>query len=104
MPLVGLADSRRQGINKKGADFMIKKLRTAVDHGNRNFVTDLLASIRERGVDTKSAYVIFIGGGAALLKRILEKADRLERHFFIEDLCANAKGYDILYRMNHDGM
>lgn len=69
-----------------------------------NFVTDLLASIRERSVDTKSTYVIFIGGGAALLKRILEKADRLERYLFIEDICANAKGYDILYRMNNDGM
>lgn len=65
----------------------------------QDFVTDLLNSIRERGIDTKSAYTIFIGGGAVLLKRFLEKADRLGRYMFIEDLKANAIGYDLLYQM-----
>ncbi len=69
----------------------------------QDFVTDLLNSIRERGVDTKSAYTIFIGGGATLLKRFLEKSDRLGKYQFIEDLKSNAKGYDFLYRMFENG-
>lgn len=67
------------------------------------FVTDLLNSIRERGVDTKSTYTVFIGGGAILLKGFLEKAERLGKYMFIEDLKANAKGYDILYQMYENG-
>lgn len=65
----------------------------------QDFVTDLLNSIRERGIDTKSTYTIFIGGGAVLQKRFLEKAERLGRYMFLEDLKANAIGYDLLYQM-----
>lgn len=65
----------------------------------QNFVTDLLNSIRERGVDIKSTYVIFIGGGSILLRRFLEKAERLGRYTFLDDLKANAEGYDILYQL-----
>ena len=71
----------------------------AVENMVQDYVTDLLNSIRERGVDTKSAYTVFIGGGSILLRRFLEKSDRLGRYLFIDDLCANAKGYDLLYRM-----
>lgn len=69
----------------------------------QEFVTDLLNSIRERGVDTRTAYTVFIGGGASLLKCFLEKSERLGKHTFIDDLCANAKGYDILYRLTQNG-
>lgn len=65
----------------------------------QDFVTDFLSSIRERGIDTRSTYTVFIGGGAALLKKLIEKSDRLGRYMFIEDICANAKGYDKLYQM-----
>ena len=37
-----------------------------VENTVQAFVTDLLNSIRERGVDTKSTYTVFIGGGAVL--------------------------------------
>ena len=69
----------------------------------QDFVTDLLNSIRERGIDTKISYTVFIGGGAVLLKQFLEKSDRLGKYLFIEDLKANAKGYDLLYRAYENG-
>ena len=69
----------------------------------QDFVTDLLNSIRERGVDTKSSYTVFIGGGAVLLKQFLEKSGRLGKYRFIEDLKANARGYDLLYRAYENG-
>ena len=68
-----------------------------------DFVTDLLNSIRERGIDTKTSYTVFIGGGAVLLKQFLEKSDRLGKYLFIEDLKANARGYDLLYRAYKNG-
>ena len=65
----------------------------------QDFVTDLLNSIRERGIDPKTTFVIFIGGGALILKCFLEKVDRLGKFLFIEDPKANAKGYGILYQV-----
>lgn len=69
----------------------------------QDFVTDLLNSIRERGIDTKTSYTVFIGGGAVLLKQFLERSDRLGKYLFIEDLKANARGYDLLYRAYENG-
>ena len=69
----------------------------------QDFVTDLLNSIRERGIDTKSSYTVFIGGGSVLLKRFLERSDRLGKYLFIEDLKANARGCDLLYRAYENG-
>ena len=74
----------------------------AVETMVQNFVTDLLNSIRERGIDTKSTYTVFIG--AVLLERFLEQADRLGKHTFIRDMKANADGYDLLYRMTQAGV
>lgn len=65
----------------------------------QDFVKDLLNSIRERGIDTKAAYTVFIGGGAKLLSHFLEQSDRLGKYTFIEDISANAKGYDRLFAM-----
>lgn len=65
----------------------------------QDFVRDLLNSIRERGIDPKTTYVIFIGGGALILKRFLEKANRLGKFMFLEDPKVNAKGYGILYQI-----
>jgi hypothetical protein len=63
-----------------------------------NYVSDLLASIRERGIDTKTTYVVFIGGGSLRLRKYIEAhSERLNHYMFIEDICANAKGYEILY-------
>lgn len=71
----------------------------AVEGMVQDYVTDLMNSIRERGIDTKSTYTVFIGGGSVLLKRFLQKSERLEQYLFLDDLRANAKGYDLLYRM-----
>ena len=49
-------------------------------------MTDLLSSVRERGIDTKSTYTIFIGGGAILLRRFLESSSRLIKYQFIDDI------------------
>lgn len=65
----------------------------------RDFVKDLLNSIRERGIDTKAAFTVFIGGGAKLLCHFLEQSDRLGKYTFIEDISANAKGYDRMFQL-----
>lgn len=65
----------------------------------QNFVIDLLSSLRERGIDPKSTYMVFIGGGAMLLEDAIIASGKLSHYRFIEDICANAKGYDLLYQL-----
>lgn len=62
------------------------------------YVTDLLASLRERGIDLKSTLFIFLGGGSILLKELIESSGVISHIQFIEDIHANAKGYDYLYQ------
>lgn len=64
------------------------------------FVTEMMNGLREKGIDLKSSYAIFIGGGSLLLKEYLLKNERLNRYLFIEDIKANAIGYNILYRFS----
>lgn len=89
-------DSIVKGDTKYYDDTLVR----AVEDKVQGFVVDLLHSIRERGIDTRTSYVVFIGGGSKLLKRFIEKTDRLGQYLFIEDLRANADGYGILYLMS----
>lgn len=94
-----LEDSDIDSIINGETDYYDNSVVKQVENLVQDFVTDLLASIRERGIDTRSTYTIFIGGGALLLRSFLKKADRLGKYRFIDDLKANAIGFDILYRM-----
>lgn len=67
------------------------------------YVDDLLGSLRELGLDLKTGCVVFIGGGALLLKEYLEKSGKVGKSIFIEDICANANGYELLYRIQKKG-
>lgn len=94
-----LEDSDIDSIINGETDYYDNSVVKQVENLVQDFVTDLLASIRERGIDTRSTFTIFIGGGALLLRSFLKKADRLGKYRFIDDLKANAIGFDILYRM-----
>lgn len=67
------------------------------------YVDDILGTLRERGLDLKSGCVVFIGGGALLLRSYLESSDKVGKCIFIEDICANAKGYELLYKIQQKG-
>ena len=64
-----------------------------------DFVNDLFSSLRERMLELSSGVTVFVGGGAALLRRQIEESGKVETARFIEDVRANAKGYEFLYRM-----
>lgn len=86
-------------IIKGNTQYYDDKVVVAVKQQVQDFVTDLLSSLRERGIDTKSTYMVFIGGGAMLLKDYIIASDKLSKYRFIEDLSANAKGNDLLYQL-----
>lgn len=69
----------------------------------KTYVDDILGTLRERGIDLKSGCVVFIGGGALLLREYLETSGKVGKCIFIEDICANAKGYGLLYQVQKKG-
>ncbi len=56
----------------------------------------LLSAIAESGLDARAMPAIFLGGGAALLKRHVGATDGLFRPLILDDVCLNAKGYERL--------
>ena len=56
----------------------------------------LLSAIAESGLDVRAMPTIFLGGGAALMKRHVSASDGLCRPLILDDVCLNAKGYERL--------
>jgi plasmid segregation protein ParM len=71
------------------------------------FTARLLRDLRERDIDLQTTPSVFIGGGALLLRRFLETSPMVKAPIFIEEVNANALGYQLLaetaLRSSHDG-
>lgn len=65
------------------------------------FVDDLLSTLRERGLELRSGSVVFVGGGSILLRRQIEASGKVRTPVFVDDIRANARGYELLYRVSH---
>ena len=60
------------------------------------YVARLLSAITESGLDARAMPTVFLGGGAALLKRHVSAADGLFHPIILDDVSLNAKGYERL--------
>ncbi len=65
------------------------------------YVMDLIGRLRERMIDLRSGKAIFVGGGSILLRRFIESSGKVGHAIFVDEIAANAKGYDLLYRTSH---
>ena len=74
-----------------------------VEYQAQEFVNDMLGALRERQLDLRTGRVIFVGGGACLLRRQSEVSGRVAHPIFVEDVNANAKGFEYLYRSTVTG-
>lgn len=68
----------------------------------QEFIADLLSALRERQLELKSGPVIFVGGGSILLRKQIQKSGKVADPLFVEDIRANAKGYEMLYRLSQN--
>ena len=89
-------------IQGKRTDYS-REVTEVVESMTKTYVEDILGTLRERGLDLKTGCVVWIGGGARLLRGYLENSKRIGRSVFVEDICANAKGYGILYQLQKRG-
>lgn len=72
------------------------------DRWRRN-LSDLFSTLRERMLDLQYCKVVFVGGGAILLKRQIETSGKVGAPFFVSKINANADGYEYLYRIETAG-
>ncbi len=62
----------------------------------RKYAQRLLSAITESGLDVRAMPIIFMGGGAAVMKRHVSPQNGLCRVIILDDVCANALGYERL--------
>lgn len=67
------------------------------------FVDELVNRLREQMIDLRVTRTVFTGGGALLLKHYLTQCERVGQCLFVEDIRANAKGYELLYKISNAG-
>lgn len=73
-----------------------------VERQAQAFVNDLFSTLRERGLELKSGVVVFMGGGSILLRRQIEASGKVTNPIFVDDIRANAKGFELLYRLTEE--
>ena len=69
----------------------------------QEFVNDLFSTLRERMLDLRYCTVVFVGGGAILLRRQIEASGKVGKPLFVSNINANAAGYEYLYRLETVG-
>lgn len=98
-----LEETDIDGILKDGESTYAPKVSSLVEKLAQDFINDLANSLRERMLDLMSGMVVFVGGGAILLRRQIEASGKVGNALFVEDINANAKGYEFLYKMETVG-
>ena len=74
-----------------------------VERQAQAFVNDLFSILRERELELRSGVVVFLGGGSILLRRQIEASGKVAHPLFVDDIRANAKGFELLYRLAQEG-
>lgn len=74
-----------------------------VERQAQGFVNDLFSTLRERGLELKSGVVVFVGGGSILLRRQIEASGKVANPLFMDELQANARGFEKLYQLAQEG-
>ena len=69
----------------------------------QEFVNDLFSTLRERMLDLRYCKVVFVGGGAILLRHQIEASSKVGTPLFVSNINANAAGFEYLYRLETVG-
>lgn len=93
-----LEESDIDDILKDKPNVYDEKVADIVREQARVFVNDLINKLRELMIDLRTGKAIFVGGGSILLKKYIEASDKISCPIFVEEISANTKGYELLYK------
>ena len=79
----------------------MQELKERVREVTIGYVTELLGTLRELGIDFRTTQTVFMGGGAILVSEIIKVVwERFKgEYFIINDPKANAKGYKLQFQI-----
>lgn len=77
----------------------IKKL---IEQQSVDFTERIINSLRERLIDLKTTHAVFVGGGSLLLSKYITASDKIVAPDIIDNIKANAVGYDMLLRKQQE--
>lgn len=80
-------------------DVLSYSLQESIHKHAQAFVEELFSQLRERMIDLRVTKAVFVGGGSILLKPYIEKSAKVGSCIFVSDINANAKGYELLYKI-----
>ena len=93
---LSMTSAQIESVLKGGVSSVDGKAREIIQREAGVYVHRLLSAITESGMDVRAMPTIFLGGGAALMKRHVRAGDGLYRPLILDDVCLNAKGYERL--------
>lgn len=76
---------------------MDERVRAVIHAQADKYVRGLLSTITESGLDVRAMPTVFLGGGAALMKRHGGAVEGLFRPFILDDVCLNARDMNALW-------
>ena len=93
---VSMTSTQIESVLRGDASSMDDRVKAIIHAQADKYIQNLLAAIMESGLDTRAMPTIFLGGGAALMKRRVSPTNALCRPFILDDVSLNAKGYERL--------
>ena len=93
---ISMTDPQIEAVLRGSAGSINERVRAVIHAQANQYVQELLSAITESGLDARAMPAIFLGGGAALLKRHVAATESLCRPLILDDVCLNAKGYERL--------
>lgn len=92
-----ISESDIQEVMKKRISTLPKRYLAIVEEEIRKFVEKVYYTLKENGYNLDITPIIFVGGGATVMRMF---GDRKDGNFkYIEDIKANAKGYEYLGKL-----
>ena len=93
---VSMTDPQIEAVLRGSAGSIDERVKAVIHAQADRYVRELLSAVVESGLDVRAMPTIFLGGGAALLKRHVSATDGLCRPLILDDVSLNAKGYERL--------
>mgnify|MGYP004485369635 CR=1 FL=1 len=91
---ISMTDAQVQAVLSEEACSVPEQAKAIVLRHGRLYVERVLSEISECGFDLKAIPVVFMGGGAKIVKPRVAPCDGLCRVICLDDVCVNAKAFE----------
>ena len=91
---LSVTETQIERVLRRESCSMAEEARRIIQENGRKYIERILSAVTESGFDLRAVPTVFMGGGSTILKRHVTAQDAICRLVFIEDVHANATGYE----------